>query len=152
MQESVRLYREIGCNFHETIVNECLCPTWGVWEERVSISQQWRWEEGKWAMWRKPEGEWWSVKWYPATFPDLSVGPLCYLDKMGGIKWPAIPQGWVADPLAREESQPYSHLHFSGSICFDFCPLFLTDKPEMPNLSGIEWGEIGRLATWTLEL
>lgn len=65
-----------------------------------------RWEEGKWAMWRKPEGEWWSVRWYPATFPDPPVGPLCYLDKMGGIKWPAVPLGWVADPLAREESQP----------------------------------------------
>lgn len=68
--------------------------------------QQQRWEEGKWAMRRKPEGEWWSVRRYPATFPDPPVGPLCYLDKMGGIKWPAVPLGWVADPLAREESQP----------------------------------------------
>ena len=84
----------------------CLNRGPGVWEERASAPQQRRWEEGKWAMWRKPEGEWWSVRQSPATFPDPPVGPLCYLYKMGGIEWPAVPLGWVADPLAREESQP----------------------------------------------
>lgn len=104
---SQRTFREkLGVNIHENLLNGCLYPGWGVWEERVSVSQQRRWEEGKWAMRRKPEGEWWSVKRYTATFPDPPVGPLCYLDKMGGIKWPAVPLGWVADPLAREESQP----------------------------------------------
>lgn len=34
------------------------------------------------------------------------------------------------------KANPHSHLHFRGSVCFDFCPLFLTDKPERPNLSG----------------
>lgn len=54
--------KKSGVSIHQNFLNGHLYPGWRVLDERASVSQQLRWEEGKWARWKKPEGEWWSVR------------------------------------------------------------------------------------------